>query len=170
MNMAKIEIVRVGHALVAGKRGDNGGAPSKDSVFGIALINFGVVTTLATFGGRRGGMLRFKTYKKADMDKVLAFYTDVKLTGKDKGFAYKDLDAAARDEVLGADFADTLGKMFHKASTNKKLNTRETAKGAEAKAAKAPKAPKYKAPDPKKVFAFPTQASIAAAQAAKLAA
>jgi hypothetical protein len=149
--MAKVEILRVGHALIAGKRGDNGGAPSKDSVFGVAKVQ----GNLVTFGGRRGGMLRFKTYKKDALESVLAFYAK-KLTGKDKGFAYKDLDAAAQVETLGADFEANLGKMFYKAMGNGKLNTRSTK----------PQAPKYKAPNPKKVFAFPTQASVAAAAAA----
>jgi hypothetical protein len=57
-NMAKIEILAVAHALIAGARGEAGGAPSKDSVVGVALVQ----GNLVTFGGRRGGVLRYFTH------------------------------------------------------------------------------------------------------------
>lgn len=125
-----IEILRVGHALIQGKRGDAGGAPSKDSVFGVAVINDNVIS----FGGRRGGTLRYKTYKRADKEAVLEKFA-FKLTGKDKGFAYDDLtdNAAAQAELLGADFAASIKTGYYKAMAAKKLDTRKTARKSAAK-------------------------------------
>lgn len=121
--MARIEILKVGHAMFLGARGEAGGAPSKDSVFGVALIQ----GNLVTFGGRRGGFLRFKTYKKDQLDAQLARF-DKKLASKPFG---KDVDATynlitddtVKTEMLGADFDEKLGKNFYKAMGNKKLNT-----------------------------------------------
>lgn len=129
---ATVQILNVGHALVAGARGDKGGAPSKDSVFGVAQITQGIVTSLVTFGGRRNGFLRFKTYPKAQADLVAAKFAG-KLVKAQGGFNYTDVTANAAD-VLGADFADKLLLNFRAASNGKKVNTRATAKKAKAKA------------------------------------
>jgi dihydroxyacetone kinase-like predicted kinase len=155
--MAKIEILNVGHALIAGARGEAGGAPSKDSIFGVAII---AGNKLVTFGGRRNGMQKFKAYPMTQKATQLERYA-FKLTGKDKGFAYTDLDAAAQAELLGATFADDLAAMYYKNEQKKNVNRRAFEKVV----------PKYKAPNPKKVFPFPTTASVAhaAAQAAKAA-
>ena len=74
--MKNVQILKVAHALIAGTRGEKGGAASKDSVFGVALVQGNVVT----FGGRRGGVLRFKTEKKTNLDGALAKFAG-KLTG-----------------------------------------------------------------------------------------
>jgi hypothetical protein len=119
---AKVEILKVGHAMFLGARGEAGGAPSKDSVFGVAVVQ----GTVLTFGGRRGGTLRFKTYKKDELEAQLARF-DKKLAGRPFGknvdATYNLLDAAAQAELLGADFATQLGKGFYAATFNKKLNT-----------------------------------------------
>lgn len=151
----KIEILVVGHALIAGARGEKGGAPSKDSLFGLAII---AGNKLVTFGGRRGGMQKFKAYPMAQKEAQIERYKEGKLTTKEKGWAYTDLDAAAQVELLGEGFAQDLAKMYNLNEQKKNVNRRAFEKAA-------PAAPKYKAPNPKKVFAFPTQASVAAAAA-----
>ena len=129
---ANVQVLKVGHALVAGVRGEKGGAPSKDSLFGVALITQGVVSSLVTFGGRRGGFLRFKTYPKASMDAVMAKF-EGKLVKAQGGFNYKDVTGNAA-ELLGADFEAKLLSNFRAASNAKKVNTRATAKKAKASA------------------------------------
>jgi hypothetical protein len=126
---AKVQILKVGHAMFLGARGEAGGAPSKDSIVGVALIS----NSLVTFGGRRHGTLKFYTHPKAQMDNVLAKFQK-KLTGNPFGKAidarYDELTrAAAKKEILGADFAEQLSKGFNAARRHGKLNinTRATA-------------------------------------------
>jgi hypothetical protein len=118
----KVEILGVGHAMFLGARGEAGGAPSKDSIFGIARIQ----GNLVSFGGRRGGTLRFKTYKKDELEAQTARF-NAKLGGKPFGAKidahYTQVTEAAMTELLGDDFAEKLGKNFYKAMGNKKLNT-----------------------------------------------
>lgn len=150
MANANVEILGLGHALIAGERGERGGAPSKDSVWGFATVR----GALVTFGGRRGGVLRFKAFKKTDLEKVQAQW-EVKKAGSDKGFAYESIEDADARETLFPGLIDAISKGYTKATIAKKINRRELV----------PQAPKYKAPNPKKVFAFPTAASVADAAA-----
>lgn len=119
--MTNVQILNVAHAFISGARGDAGGSPSKDSVFGLALIQ----GNLVSFSGRRGGVLRFKTYKKAEMTVQRARF-EKKLTGnpfgKDVAATYELLTGVARDVMLPG-FAETVGKGFYTAMANKKLNT-----------------------------------------------
>jgi hypothetical protein len=139
MANAKIAILKVGHALVAGERGEKGGAPSKDSIFGVAEIMMFGKPQLVTFGGRRGGMQKFKAYPAAEKDTQLARYEQktVKAAG---GFAYADVvvDSEQFVELLGAGFADTLHKMYTVNFSKKNVNRRAFDKVAEKKATKAP--------------------------------
>ena len=118
----KVQLIGVAHAMFLGARGEAGGAPSKDSIFGLALIQGNVVT----FGGRRGGTMRFKTYKKVELEAQTARF-NAKLSGKPFGAKidahYTQVIEGAMTELLGADFAEKLGKNFYKAMANKKLNT-----------------------------------------------
>jgi hypothetical protein len=155
--MAKVELLGFGHALIEGDRGARGGKPSKDSVWGFALVD----NKLVTFGGRRGGVLRYKAFPKDALELVQAQW-QVKQEGSDKGFGYTVIESDEARETLVPNLIETIGKGYYKAVFDKKVNNRATK----------PQAPKYKAPNPKKVFAFPTQASVAhvAAEAAKAAA
>jgi hypothetical protein len=117
-----VQILGLAHAMFNGARGDKGGAPSKDSLFGVAVIN----NSLVTFGGRRGGILRFKTYKRTDKDAQMARF-EAKLSGRPFG---KHIDAhytvvadAVKAELVGADFDAKLGKNYMSATFAKKLNT-----------------------------------------------
>jgi hypothetical protein len=148
MANANVEILGFGHALIEGDRGARGGKPSKDSVWGFALVR----GALVTFGGRRGGALRFKAFKKTDLETVQAQW-EVKKAGSDKGFSYTAIEDEAAREALFPDLIGAVSKGYVKATIGKKINRR----------ALEPAAPKFKAPNPKKVFAFPTQASVAAA-------
>lgn len=124
-NAQTVEILKVGHALVAGTRGDNGGAPSKDSIWGLARIQ----GNLVKFYGRRGGVLRYKTARKVDLELVLAQY-ESKLAGTDgKGIQYKDLTADEQAIVVPG-LQDFVKKGFYTAMGKGKLNNRDTKKPA----------------------------------------
>ena len=126
--MKNVQILAVAHALIAGARGENGGAPSKDSVFGVATVQ----GNLCSFGGRRGGVLRFKTYKKTDIDAVLKKF-EGKLTGNPFGKnvegVYAVVEGAAL-ETLIPNTAETIGRGYYKAMAGGKLNTNSTKKKA----------------------------------------
>jgi hypothetical protein len=124
--MAKVEILKVGHALVAGVRGDKGGAPSKDSVWGLAFVG----STLVKFFGRRGGVLRFKTEKKANLPEALAMFED-KLAGKGLEYNYSEV-APKNFESLVPNLNEVVGKGYYAAVKAGKLNNRATAKVAKA--------------------------------------
>ena len=121
--MANVQILGLAHAMFNGARGEAGGAPSKDSVFGIALVQ----GNLISFGGRRGGTLRFKTYKKTELEKQTARFV-AKLSGnpfgKNVAACYTQVtDAVVMADLVGADFEAKLGTAYYKAMANKKLNT-----------------------------------------------
>lgn len=126
--MAKVEILKVGHALVAGVRGDKGGAPSKDSIWGLAFVG-GV---LVKFFGRRGGVMRFKTEKKANLPEALTMFED-KLAGKGMEYSYTEVTGKALDELV-PNLAETIGKGYYAAQKAGKINNRATAKPAKAAA------------------------------------
>jgi hypothetical protein len=132
--MKNVQILAVAHALIAGARGENGGAPSKDSVFGIATVQ----GNLCSFGGRRGGVLRFKTYKKTDIDAVMKKF-EGKLTGNPFGAkvegVYAHVTDAAALEALIPNTAETIGRGYYKAMAGGKLNTNSTKKKAKVAAA-----------------------------------
>lgn len=126
--MAKVEILKVGHALVAGVRGEKGGAPSKDSIWGLAFVG----STLVKFFGRRGGVMRFKTEKKANLPDALAMFED-KLAGKGMDYSYSEV-APKNFESLIPDLANTVSKGYYAAVKAGKLNNRATAKASKATA------------------------------------
>jgi hypothetical protein len=126
--MAKVEILKVGHALVAGTRGEKGGAPSKDSIWGLAYVG----GTLVKFFGRRGGVLRFKTEKKVNLPEAMAMFED-KLSGKGMDYNYKEV-AEKNLETLVPDLANVVGKGYYAAVKAGKLNNRATAKAPKATA------------------------------------
>lgn len=117
--MAQVQILKVATALVQGARGERGGAPSKDSVMGLAQIG----KTLVKFAGRRGGVMHFKTEPLAQKDAVLASF-ESKLTKTFKsteGLPYQY--TVTTDEVIdGA----TLSKQWGQACREAKVNTRST--------------------------------------------
>ena len=124
--MANVQIVKFGHALIQGYRGEKGGAPSKDSVFGVALIQGNVVT----FGGRRGGTLRYKTERKVNLEAIIAKF-DGKVAGNPFGKVqggYTEINDPVVIEALIADYINVIGKGFYKAMREGKLNTNSTKK------------------------------------------
>lgn len=84
----QVQILRVGHALVQGSRGDAGGAPSKNSIWGVATVG----ASLVTFSGRVGGTLRFKARHTSMKDAMITLFGD-KLEGKGMDYHYKDVTA-----------------------------------------------------------------------------
>jgi hypothetical protein len=127
--MAKIEILAVAHALIAGNRGAAGGAPSKDSVVGVALVQ----GNLVTFGGRRGGVLRYFTHKKLEMAAVMQKF-ESKLSGTPFGKQVAGCYAQVTDpEVMATlvpNIEETVCKGYYKAMANKKLNIKRGSKAA----------------------------------------
>jgi hypothetical protein len=129
--MANVQILAVGRALVQGARGARGGAPSKDSVWGLAQID----NSLVKFFGRTGGALRYKTEplsaKAAALD---TFQTKLTVPFKTNGgepAVYSDVTATAEQVVPG--LAETVRKGFYKARSAGKVNTRSTAAAKKAK-------------------------------------
>ncbi len=123
--MAKVEILKVGHALVPGVRGEKGGAPSKDSIWGIAFIDdvkHPGAKRLVKFFGRRNGSLRFKTEKNTSMNEVLALF-EAKKVGKE--YSYVELDDAKREELCPG-LVERVAEHFDRARKAGKLNQRST--------------------------------------------
>lgn len=117
--MAQVQILKVATALVQGARGERGGAPSKDSVMGLAQID----NALVKFAGRRGGVMHFKTEPLAKKDTVLADF-EGKLTKTFKsteGLPYQY--TVTTDEVIAP---SVLATQFYKARSAAKVNTRST--------------------------------------------
>lgn len=139
--MAKVDIIKMGHAFHKGQRGEKeGGAPSKDSIWGIAFVG----GSLVKFFGRRGGKMRFKSEKKADLPAAIEQFTNEKLSGFPFG---KKLDcrytevAPANFNELVPDLETEISKHYYAALKEKKVNNRSTAKPAP-KAADETPAPK----------------------------
>lgn len=125
--MANVQILKVGHAYVAGTRGAKGGAPSKDSIWVVAMI----ANTLVKAFGRRDGTLRFKTEPKAKLNDVLAMY-ERKLTVPFKDQAGNAVTyTEVKDdqiETLVPGLAARLHKDYYAAQNAGKLNTNSTKK------------------------------------------
>ena len=122
MANAKIEILKVGHALVEGERGEKGGKPSKDSVWGIAMIGQKIVK----FYGRRGGKLRFKVEPKGTMDDAIALF-EKKLVGKDvKGIKYVDVSSAKGIKETCPNIREDVAKGYALAVREGKVNRNST--------------------------------------------
>lgn len=120
-----VEILKVGRALVEGVRGANGGAPSKDSIWGVAKVAGNVVK----FYGRRGGVLRYKTERRTELDAALAKF-EAKVAGKDgKDYEYVELTPAQQEELVPG-LPQIVKTGYYKAMGTGKLNTRSTKKPA----------------------------------------
>lgn len=122
---AKVDLQALGHCTFPGKRGEAGGAPSKDSLWGVAFIG----GNLVTFGGRRGGTMRFKSVKKVDLPAAMTQFQE-----KQTGFPFsKKIDARYTDVTANAaeyipDLEKTLAAGYYAAMKADKVNTRATAK------------------------------------------
>lgn len=112
-----VEVLKVGHAFINGERGEKGGAPSKDSIWGVAKISGNPVK----FFGRRGGKLRFKVEKRSHLDEALAMFND-KVEGKGMKYHYDDITRKTDLETL----ASKISVDFRTAKKEGKLNTRST--------------------------------------------
>ena len=93
--MANVQSLKVGHSLVQGARGERGGAPSKDSIWGLIKIG----SALVKFSGRRGGKLRFKSTPAKDVGAAIAFF-EKKLTG---GLSHAQRGVAGREAFTYTD-------------------------------------------------------------------
>ena len=138
--MANVEIIKLGHAFHKGERGSKeGGAPSKDSIWGFAFVG----GALVKFFGRRGGKLRFKAEKKADLPACIEQFTGEKITGypfgKNLDCRYTEIDPAKADTVVEG-LKESISKHYYAAVKAGTINKRSTQKAE--KAEDAPKAAK----------------------------
>ena len=119
--MAKAQIISLAHALVLGARGEAGGAPSKDSIWGIAKVG----NTIVSFSGRRNAdTFRYMTHKQVELEALKQKFAD-KLQGKNIWYSYADKTASAEQLVAG--LAEKVGTGYYKAVAARKLNnTRKT--------------------------------------------
>lgn len=121
--MANVQVLALGRALVQGARGARGGAASKDSVWGVALID----GRLVKFHGRTGGVLRFRTEPlKAQAAALELFQRKLTKPFKHNGEDVVYTDAIAEAESLIAGGVQGLATQFGRARKAKKLDTRPT--------------------------------------------
>lgn len=124
--MAKVELQALGYCTFKGARGEGGGAPSKDSLWGVAFIG----GNLVKFYGRRGGTFRFKSEKKADLPAAMDMFKNVKLVGFPFGkkIDARYIDVTSKADEYIPDLEKTLSAGYYAAQKSGKLNTRATAK------------------------------------------
>ncbi len=110
------QIIKVGHALLHHRDG----TVTKDSIWGIARIG----KFLVKFYGRRGKTPRFRIERAEGLNDALALF-ELKKNGQDaKKLIHLELDAAAQAELLGADYAAKLEKMYFEAVVEGKVDRR----------------------------------------------
>lgn len=116
--MANIQILALGHALVEGTRGEQGGAPSKNSIWGVAQID----DRLVTFSGRMNAkILRYKEFPASKKNEVMAMFAD-KQAGRGMEYRYVDITEAHEQEVPGLVRQINIG--FFQALAENKVNGR----------------------------------------------
>lgn len=115
-----VQILKVGHALVQGVRGEKGGAPSKDSIWGVAKVG----TKVVKFFGRNGGKLRFKTER--DTEACLAMFQK-KVKGEGMSYHYTDVTSKLHDN---AELQKKISVEFRHAKRDGKVNARSLEKKA----------------------------------------
>jgi hypothetical protein len=85
--MSQVEIIKFGVVYNEGARGNAGGAPQNDKVWGIARID----GKLCTFNGRRNDKLSFKTRYNSEMDVCLSKWAEKTGGRTDGGDIYTEL-------------------------------------------------------------------------------
>lgn len=116
--MAVVTILALGHALVEGVRGEQGGAPSKNSIWGVAQVD----DRLVTFSGRMNAkILRYKEFPESQKAEVMAMFAD-KQSGKGMDYRYVDITEAHEQEVPGLVRQINIG--FFQAVAENKVNGR----------------------------------------------
>lgn len=114
---SSIELVALGHALVKGARGEAGGAPSKDSIWGIAKVGGEMIT----FSGRREGKLRIMVESGSEADLLATF--KAKKAGLGMTYHYADVTKKAGKVV--PDLMERLVTDYNDAKAGGKINTRK---------------------------------------------
>lgn len=116
--MAKIEIHAVGHAFLAGARGDAGGAPSKNSLWGVAKIG----RDLVTFSGRVGGKLKFKAEDSKSLDVLKLAFKD-KVAGLGCAVPYRDVTRSI--DKIDDGLVERMASDYKEAKVGGKVTTRK---------------------------------------------
>lgn len=119
MSNAHIEILKFAAFYNEGERGAKGGAAKNDKVWGVAKVN----GTLVNFWGRRNCKLRFKTFLKDQMTKVMDKYAE-KIGGRtDGGDIYTPVNAQPMRDLLCPSLAADLSSHYYSDMARGKLNT-----------------------------------------------
>lgn len=119
INASAIAILALGHAFVEGERGAAGGAPSKNSIWGVARVN----KELVTFSGRINGKLRIKIETSSEDDLMQMF--KAKKAGLGMSYSYADITKKAAKAV--PDLMERLVADYNEAKADGKLATRKMA-------------------------------------------
>lgn len=117
--MSQVKIVKLAHFYNEGSRGNKGGAPSNDKIWGIAEID----NKLVNFWGRREGKLKFKTRFKNEMNKVLTKYNEKIGDRTDGGDIYTPINNMNMAATLCPTLLTTIASHFYSDMANGKLNT-----------------------------------------------
>lgn len=116
--MANVEIIKFGVVYNEGARGEAGGAPKNDKVWGIAKID----NNLVTFNGRRGGKLSFKTRYAHEIGVCMEKWAEKTGARRDGGDIYTELKGPMIKMVAPSIDAD-LVKGFYSKMSRGMLNT-----------------------------------------------
>lgn len=116
--MSQVQILAVGHALLAGPRGEAGGAPSKDSIWGFAQVG----RSLVSFSGRRGGKLKFWKENSKDLAALQAKFKEKK-AGISVTVAYKDV--TKKFEKVDPTLIERIDQGFKDAKKSQMVGTRK---------------------------------------------
>lgn len=119
INASAIAILALGHAFVEGERGAAGGAPSKNSIWGVARVN----KELVTFSGRINGKLRIKVETSSEADLMHMF--KAKKAGLGMSYSYTDITKKAGKLV--PDLTERLVADYNEAKADGKLEPRKMA-------------------------------------------
>jgi hypothetical protein len=116
--MSQVEIVKFAVFYNDGARGNAGGAPQNDKVWGIARVD----GKLMTFNGRRGGKLSFKTRYNHEMEVCLDKWSEKTGKRRDGGDIYTELSGPMIKMVAPTIEADIV-KGFYSKMSRGMLNT-----------------------------------------------
>jgi hypothetical protein len=117
--MANVQILKLCFFYNEGERGARGGAASNDKVWGAASVD----NKLVAFWGRRNGKLKFKTYFKSELEKLLEKYAE-KIGGRtDVGDIYTPANSKLMQSFLTPNLERDITQHFYKDLRAGKVNT-----------------------------------------------
>lgn len=117
---SRVDLIAFAHYYNEGARGARGGAASNDKVWGVARID----GKLVNFWGRRGGVLKFKTFFAAEEGKVMQKYAEKTGDRRDGGDIYTAVKPTSPlVNVLVPDLHTKISSYFYKGLRAGTVNT-----------------------------------------------